>query len=106
MPIRGIVTWGNKNPLSDPRFVDLNQYVNDLRKNRRRPNVAGGGVFDNNNDDLPKRPPGHYREYDVTAPLPGFGRGTYRLVLGRNGEVFVTWDHYHDFLQIVGMPVG
>jgi filamentous hemagglutinin len=105
MPIRGRVTWGENNPLSDPRFSDLDQYVSDLRRNRRRPNVAGGGVFDNHVEDLPVRPNGYYTEYDVTPTVAGMRRDTYRIVLGIGGEVYITGNHYRDFLQIINMPM-
>jgi hypothetical protein len=103
MPIRDRITWGDKNPLSDPRFDGLEQYVANIRQGKLPPNVVGGSEFKNLDKDLPEKPPQYYREYDVTPTAPGQNRGTYRLVLGNGGEVYITGNHYRDFRQIVGM---
>ena len=43
--------------------------------------------------DLPKRPPGYYKEYTVV--LPGqTDRGAKRVVAGNSGEIFYTNSHY------------
>ncbi len=102
MSIVRTLTWGSRNPLSDPRLANLDQYVAAIRRGRRHPNVVGGSKFKNAKNDLPVRAYGYYKEYDVTTAVP---RDSYRLVLGDGGEVFVTWDHYDKFYQIVGMPI-
>ncbi len=56
------------------------------------------GVYGNKNGALPTKPEGHYTETDV---WPGTGpRGTQRLVIGRNGEVWYTPDHYATFTRV------
>jgi RHS repeat-associated protein len=56
------------------------------------------GVYGNKNGALPSKPEGYYTETDVWA---GTGpRGTERLVIGRNGEVWYTPDHYGTFRRI------
>lgn len=57
------------------------------------------GVFDNREGRLPRRPGGYYTETDVWPRGPG-GRGAVRLVLGREGEVYYTGDHYRTFTRI------
>lgn len=63
----------------------------------------GGSVFENRDGDLPPKPYGHYREYDVAPPCLE-GRGKLRIVLGANGEVYITGNHYRDFRQVVEIP--
>jgi guanyl-specific ribonuclease Sa len=104
MPIRDRVIWGTHNPFGDPRLTHLDQYVRDARQGRLPPNVTGGGVFQNVLLDLPVKPYGYYREYDVEPTVPGKDRGKLRIVLGNGGEVFITGNHYRDFRQIINMP--
>ena len=43
---------------------------------------------------------GYYREY--TVPTPGVShRGARRIVVGRQGELYYTSDHYRSFRRIV-----
>lgn len=56
------------------------------------------GIYGNRSGALPQRPEGYYRETDVW-PGPG-PRGTERLVVGRNGEVWYTPDHYGNFRTV------
>lgn len=57
------------------------------------------GVFDNRQGLLPRRGAGYYVESDIWPRGPG-GRGTYRLVFGREGEVYYTSDHYRTFTRL------
>lgn len=58
-----------------------------------------GAVFHNAEHRLPRQPDGYYREY--TVPTPGSeDRGARRLIIGRNGEVYYTGDHYESFVRV------
>ena len=57
------------------------------------------GAFDNRQGLLPRRAAGYYVESDIWPRGPG-GRGTYRLVFGREGEVYYTSDHYRTFTRL------
>ncbi|HEY2794379.1 MAG TPA: ribonuclease domain-containing protein, partial [Micromonosporaceae bacterium] len=57
-------------------------------------------VFSNFEGLLPKRPSGYYREYTVVTPGSP-DRGTRRLVVGKNGDIYYTDDHYESFRQVV-----
>lgn len=104
MPIRDRVIWGEHNPFSDPRLVRLDGLVREIRRFSRLPqDVRGGQIFGNFGGDLPLKPQGYYREYDVVAPAID-GRGKLRIVLGQGGEVYLTGNHYQDFRQIINMP--
>lgn len=57
-------------------------------------------VFGNLEGHLPKHPRGYYHEY--TVPTPGSSdRGARRLIVGRDGDVYYTADHYDSFRQVL-----
>jgi ribonuclease T1 len=59
-----------------------------------------GIVFGNNEGILPNHPRGYYHEY--TVPTPGErDRGARRLVVGKDGDVYYTDDHYESFRQVL-----
>ena len=41
-----------------------------------------------------------YKEYDVNPYVKGQNRGTERIVIGSDGSVWYTNDHYYTFTQI------
>jgi guanyl-specific ribonuclease Sa len=55
-------------------------------------------VFQNRGGLLPKEGPGYYSEYTVDYQAVS-GRGAERLVVGANGEVYYTPDHYGSLRQ-------
>jgi guanyl-specific ribonuclease Sa len=58
-----------------------------------------GAVFSNRERALPIRPPGFWREY--VHPTPGArGPGPQRVIVGRDGSVYYTPDHYATFYPI------
>ncbi len=63
------------------------------------PHPNDGGIFQNREGLLPARPPGHYREYVVRTPGISHA-GPQRLVIGADGEVYYTHDHYNTFVRI------
>ncbi len=59
-----------------------------------------GITFANQERLLPKRPNGYYKEY--TVPTPGSkDRGARRLIVGKDGDVYYTDDHYASFRQVM-----
>jgi guanyl-specific ribonuclease Sa len=59
-----------------------------------------GTIFGNREGRLPKKPRGYYREY--TVPTPGASnRGARRFVVGQNGEIYYTSDHYKSFFRVI-----
>jgi ribonuclease T1 len=58
-----------------------------------------GTVFANQEGHLPARPTGYYHEYTVVTPGSS-DRGTRRLVVGADGDVYYTDDHYDSFRQV------
>ncbi|MQA27013.1 MAG: hypothetical protein GEU94_16480 [Micromonosporaceae bacterium] len=70
--------------------------------------IARGGPYEYPQDDqvffnregrLPDRDRGYYREYTVRTPGES-DRGARRLVVGRDGDVYYTSDHYRTFRQV------
>jgi len=63
---------------------------------------VGGGTF--RNDPLPgsqKLPLGvTYKEYDINPKIPGKNRGAERIVIGSDGSVWYTNDHYVTFTRL------
>ncbi|MEY9907576.1 ribonuclease T1 [Catenulispora sp. MAP12-49] len=59
-----------------------------------------GVTFQNRERRLPAEPSGYYREYTVATP-GAVDRGARRLILGKNGELYYTPDHYKSFLWVL-----
>jgi ribonuclease T1 len=57
-------------------------------------------VFSNFEKLLPKRASGYYHEYTVVTPGSP-DRGERRLVVGQDGDIYYTSDHYESFRQVV-----
>ncbi len=63
------------------------------------PYERDGVTFGNFEKLLPLRERGYYREY--TVKTPGISsRGARRIVVGREGELYYTDDHYASFRRI------
>lgn len=59
-----------------------------------------GSTFFNRERLLPNQSNGYYREY--TIPTPGIKhRGARRFVVGSQGEIYYTSDHYQSFLRVL-----
>ncbi len=76
-----------------------------IEKGIKHPHRNDGSVFRNfpprskKEPLLPKREKGYYREYVVPTPKVR-GPGARRLVIGREGEVYYTKDHYDSFIKV------
>ncbi len=64
------------------------------------PFVQDGMVFTNAGRILPRRSAGYYREYTVRTPGSS-DRGSRRLVVGRDGDIYYTADHYASLRQVL-----
>ena len=79
--------------------VDLGPTLDRIARGDKAPYRHDGTVFGNREGRLPKKPSGWYREYVV--PTPGVsGPGPQRLVVGKDGEVYYTPDHYETFRHL------
>jgi ribonuclease T1 len=59
-----------------------------------------GVVFQNREGILPKKPSGYYHEYTVITPGSP-DRGARRIVMGEDGTMYYTDDHYDTFRRII-----
>ncbi len=59
-----------------------------------------GSIYKNTEKLLPERPFGDYREYTVPTPRIE-NRGSRRLVISKDGDIYYTDDHYQTFQQVV-----
>lgn len=64
------------------------------------PYERDGTVFHNHEKRLPRRGGDYYREYTVRTPGVK-GRGARRIVVGSNGELYYTDDHYRTFGRVL-----
>ena len=79
--------------------IDLQPHLARIEAGERDPHRTDGGVFGNREGLLPARPAAYYREYVVRTPGITHA-GPQRLVIGKDGEVFYTYDHYRTFQRI------
>jgi guanyl-specific ribonuclease Sa len=99
--IKWTVKTDSKNPLSDPRLANLYYLVRDFRLGRLPFGWRGNRPFENRYNDLPNRPFRYYTEFYMGNSADS---GSLRVVLGRNSEVYVTGNHYRDFIQVLHLP--
>jgi ribonuclease T1 len=79
--------------------VDLAPTLKRIESGKRLRFSHDGIVFENRERRLPAKPSGYYREY--VQPTPGDnGPGAQRVVLGAEGEVYYSSDHYRSFRRI------
>ena len=64
------------------------------------PYARDGAVFSNRERQLPPRSRGYYREYTVKTP-GSRDRGPRRIVAGREGDYYYSYDHYRTFRRII-----
>lgn len=95
------VQEGSRNPFGDPRLRNLDRLVPEFRRGRLPISWRGNRVFMNKYGDLPNRGHNYYREFYMGASPES---GSLRVVLGRGGEVYVTGNHYRDFIRVLHLP--
>jgi ribonuclease len=101
------INWGdrdnkdNDNQLNTSSLINLPWLVREFGLGRLPLGWRGNQVFENKDGDLPTRAYGYYKEF-YRGPFPASGSA--RVVLGQGGEVYVTENHYHDFVQVLQLP--
>jgi RHS repeat-associated protein len=79
--------------------VDVRPTLERIRTGTPHPHVNDGAIFQNREGLLPAKPNGYYREY--VHPTPGVnGAGPQRIVVGAEGELYYTPDHYATFIPL------
>lgn len=81
--------------------VDLKPTLDRIAAGEKNAHRNDGTVYRNLSRKLPEHPAGYYREYVV--PTEGVsGPGPQRLIVGRGGELYYTFDHYETFIRVEG----
>ncbi|MBN8624397.1 MAG: ribonuclease [Planctomycetes bacterium] len=81
--------------------IDLGPSLERIAAARKLRFPNDGSTFQNREGRLPRKPSGYYTEWVV--PTPGeSGPGPQRIVLGDDGDVWYTRDHYKNFERIPG----
>jgi guanyl-specific ribonuclease Sa len=79
--------------------IDLQPTLDRIERGERNSHRNDGTTFQNRERRLPVRPGGYYKEF--VHPTPGTsGPGPQRVIVGKEGEVWYTPDHYLSFKQI------
>lgn len=79
--------------------VDLQPTLDRIAAGKRLRFPNDGSTFQNREGRLPRRAAGYYHEY--VHPTPKLdGPGPQRIVVGDDGEVYYTHDHYRTFKRI------
>ena len=91
-----------RNPLRNSSLRCLPWLIRDFRVGRLPLGWRGNRVFENLDGDLPTRAYGYYKEFYLGA-FPE--SGSPRVVMGRDGEVYVTGNHYRNFMRVLNLWV-
>lgn len=79
--------------------IDLKPTLDRIQQGRANHHRNDGTTFQNRERRLPHQPGGYYREY--VHPTPGeTGPGPQRIIIGRDGDIWYTPDHYKTFQEI------
>jgi ribonuclease T1 len=79
--------------------VDVGPTLERIRRGERLPFSHDGIVFQNREHRLPQKPPNYY--HDFVHPTPKIsGPGPQRIIVGGDGEIFYTPDHYRTFQRL------
>lgn len=79
--------------------VDVSSTLRRIEQGKKLRFSHDGTVFENRERRLPQKPAGYYREY--VHPTPGDdGPGPQRIVKGKEGETYYTFDHYRTFQRL------
>ena len=110
MPIGAAIYWAEGNPLGDPRLAALPQIIHEIRRGVFRHGVRKGtendGEYLNLDGSLPSRGGKYWKEYHFYPKPEDREENTHRLILGDQGEVYITGSHYRTLRPIIGLPTA
>lgn len=80
--------------------MDINPTIDRIRKGEKLNHRNDGGFFGNRERRLPRQNDrDYYREFVHTIRSPKFP-GPQRVVIGKDGSVWYTGDHYDSFTKV------
>ena len=90
---------------------NVRKSYNNYKKNDWKGNYHGqskgtrsGSMWENRNNQLPTSKGSKaitYREFDINNRTFGSRRDSFRFVIGSDGHVYYTTDHYRTFFEII-----
>ena len=84
---------------ADGKIADLGPTLDRIKNGVKFPHRNDGTIFKNREGLLPSKPAGYWTEH--VHPTPGGkGPGLQRIVIGQNGEIYFTPDHYKTFIPL------
>ena len=79
--------------------IDLQPTLDRIASGGRKSHRNDGTTFQNRERRLPAKPSGYYKEY--VHPTPGSsGPGPQRVIVGKDGDIWYTPDHYNSFQKV------
>jgi len=79
--------------------IDLQPTLDRIARGDSNSHRNDGTTFQNRERRLPAKPSGYYKEYVHPTPKLG-GPGPQRIIVGKDGDVWYTPDHYQTFRRI------
>lgn len=79
--------------------IDLKPVLERIKSGRQDSHANDGEIFGNRERRLPQKERNYYKEYVVRTPGISHA-GPQRLVIGKQGEIYYTHDHYNSFKRI------
>ncbi|MFO1019660.1 MAG: ribonuclease domain-containing protein [Planctomycetales bacterium] len=79
--------------------MDLRPEIARIKEGEKLPFSHDGTIFQNREGRLPKKGEGYYREWVVLTPGQS-GPGPQRIITGKGGEMYYTFDHYRTFQKL------
>lgn len=79
--------------------VDLGPTLARIERGGQASHRNDGTTFQNRERRLPAKPSGYYKEFVHPTPNSG-GPGPQRVIVGRDGDIWYTPDHYKKFIRV------
>lgn len=79
--------------------IDLAPTLARIERGDKGSHRNDGTTFQNRERRLPSKPSGYYKEYVHPTPKSS-GPGPQRVIVGRDGDVWYTPDHYKTFVRV------
>jgi guanyl-specific ribonuclease Sa len=89
---------GNARSNDLTKALGIDETLKRISNGEAYPHKNDGTTFRNNKGILPDKTYGGYKEY--VHPTPELGTGIQRIVIGNEGEIYYTPDHYGTFIKI------
>jgi ribonuclease len=103
--LNSVIVVDKKSGQTQTGTVDLGPTLNRIQSGGSFPHKNDGSTFNNlapigaSSPLLPVKPKGFYKEYVVPTPAVK-GPGPQRIVVGKDGKMYYTPDHYDSFVPL------